>query len=149
MHLLDQEKLIFYLDQLVAIDQFPKAYVRLIANAADVCMQPWKHAVVHTNTIVNEQIDIKEPIELVLRIECRSAEGERYPMNDLDLEIYRSGIELNLMLGWSNQLDRPILWQGQHSVWMDANTGIRCKAPSDCVYLEALARRLRALFCPS
>ena len=73
------------------------------------------------------------------------SEGERHPENDLDLEIYSSGIDLNLILGWSNQPDLPILWQGQHSVWMDGNTGKRCKTPKDGTCLEALARRLRAL----
>ena len=129
--------------------EFPKDYVQLIASAADICMQPWKHAVVNLNREVNKVINFEEPIELVLRIECRNAEGERYPDNDLELEIYRSGMDLNLMLGWCNQLDKPILWHGNHSVWMNGNTGSRCKAPEDFHCFECLARRLRALFSES
>ncbi|WP_369818613.1 hypothetical protein [Synechococcus sp. MIT S9504] len=44
-----------------------------------------------------------------------------------------------------NQTDRPLLWHGQHPVWMDGDTGKRCSAPNDGAPLEALARRLRAL----
>ena len=127
--------------------EFPNDYIQLVATTADICMPPWHHAVIHLNGDIHEDINLEGPIELVLRIECRDADGERYPENDLELEIYRSGIDLNLMLAWSNHLDRPILWHGHHSVWMDGNTGSRCQAPEDFIYLEALARRLRALFC--
>ena len=129
--------------------EFPKDYIQLVASTADICMRPWKHSVIHLNGNVDKDINLDEPIELVLRIECRNAEGERCPENDLELEIFQSGMDLNLVIGWGNQLDRPILWHGQHSVWMDANTGSRCQAPEDFIYLEVMARRLRALFCIS
>ena len=121
-------------------------YYQLVAATADLCFKPWKHAVVNQSLLSNECAQGDEAIELLLRIECRSFEGERHPENDLDLEIYSSGSDLNLMIGWSNQLDLPILWQGQHSVWMDANNGKRCQAPSNGELLESYARRLRALF---
>ena len=126
--------------------EFPGNYDELVATAADVCMKPWKHAVVRQNLNISECSNFEDSTELVLRIECRNNHGDRHPENDLDLEIYRSGIDFNLMLGWCNQLDRPILWQGQHSVWMDGNTGKRSHCPVDGHYLEAFARRLRALF---
>ncbi len=109
-------------------------------------MKPWKHAVICENFKVHDNFNSHDPIELNIRIECRNLEGERYPANDLELEIFRSGKELNLMVGWCNKLDRPMLWQGQHSVWMDSNNGQRCETPKDGVALEALARRLRTLF---
>ncbi len=124
----------------------PNDWLVFVAAAADLCLKPWKHSVVYQNWNANEPIQEDQAIELVLRVECRSQEGVRHSENDLELEIYRSGDELNLILGWCNQLDRPILWQGQHSVWMDANNGKRCQAPSSGANLEALARRLRALF---
>jgi len=129
--------------------EIPSDLYAFIAATADLCLKPWKHAVVSQNLLTSKSIQTDEPLELVISIECRNLEGERLPENDLDLEIYRSGTDSNLMVGWSNQLDRPILWHGQHSVWMDANTGSRCQAPEDFIYLEVMARRLRALFCIS
>ena len=118
----------------------------LIAAAADVCMKPWKHAVVNQASIAKESFQSEDYFELDLRLECRSKEGHRHPENDIELEIYRSGVDVNLMLTWCNQLERPILWQGQHSVWIDANSGNRCEGPMECSHIEGLARRIRALF---
>ena len=120
--------------------------IQLVAVTADICFKPWKHAVVDQSQLANECSQLDDETELVFRIECRSIEGKRNLDLDLDLEIYRSGVDLNLMIGWCNQLDQPILWQGQHSVWMDPNTGKRSSAPKDGPSLEAFARRLRALF---
>ena len=77
--------------------------------------------------------------------ECRDAEGQRCSQRDLELEVYRSGDDINLMLSWWEQPDRPMLWQGRHPVWMDGATGQRCSAPHDAAPIEALARRLRSL----
>ena len=129
--------------------QIPKPspdFFQLVAVTADLCFKPWKYAVVNQNLLASDSIQPDDRIELVIRIECRSVEGERHIDLDLDLEIYRSGNDLNLMIGWCNQLDQPILWQGQHSVWMDASTGKRCQVPKDGESLESFARRLRALF---
>ena len=128
---------------------FPKSsedFLQLVAVTADLCFKPFKHAVVNQSLSTNEGNQWDDQIELFIRIECRNIEGKRVTDLDLDLEIYRSGEELNLMIGWCNQLDQPILWQGQHSVWMDANTGKRCKVPKEGESLESFARRLRALF---
>ena len=112
----------------------------LIAKAADVCLKPWNHAVVLVDTSAPEQID-----DLHVRIECRDGESQRCPDQDLELEVYRSGSDINLMLSWWNQPDRPMLWQGRHPVWMDGASGQRCSAPQDAGPIEALARPLRAL----
>ena len=121
---------------------------KLVAATADVCFKPWKHAVVDDGLLDKVYPQFNDQIELVIRIECRSIEGKRYPENDLDLEIYRSGTDLNLMISWCNQMELPMLWQGNHTVWMDASNGKRCQPPIDGESLESFARRLRALFTP-
>ena len=126
--------------------KFSKQYSELVASAADLCMKPWKHAVVYKNLNSDEVLSSEDPIDLTICIECRSIDGERNPKNDLELEIYRSGNDLNLTLSWSNQLDKPVLWQGHHSVWMDGDNGKRCKAPKEGDQMESLARRLLGLF---
>ena len=126
----------------------------LIASAADSCMKPWLHAVVLANDLeigeINDQsIDElfnTESVDVVVRIECRSVEGSRHPENDIELEVFRSGKDLNLILSWCDRPESPLLWQGRHSVWMDPNTGKRCSAPQSGPTIESLARRLRALF---
>ena len=125
--------------------EIPSDLYAFIAATADLCLKPWKHAVVSQNLLTSKSIQTDEPLELVISIECRNLEGERLPENDLDLEIYRSGTDSNLMVGWSNQLDLPLLWQGKHSVWMDGNNGKRCQVPRGGERLESFARRLRAL----
>ena len=112
----------------------------LIAKAADVCLKPWSHSVVLIDPSASEQLD-----DLHVRIESRDGEGQRFPDQDLELEIYRSGDEINLMLSWWDQPERPMLWHGRHPVWMDGATGQRCTAPKDAGPIEALARRMRAL----
>ena len=116
----------------------------LIAKSADVCLKPWSHAVVLIDPSASEQRD-----DLHVRIETRDGEGHRHPERDLELEIYRSGEEINLMLSWWDQPERPMLWHGRHPVWMDGASGQRCTAPQDAGQLEALGRRLRALVQPA
>ena len=121
-------------------------WISLIAAASDLCLKPWKHGVVSLNDDCQNKNSSENNLDLVLRIECRSSEGDRHPENDLELEIYRSGNDLNLTLSWYDQPERPILWQGKHSLWMDAVSGRRCQPPVDGSPLEALARRIRSLF---
>ena len=115
----------------------------LIAKAADVCLKPWCHAVVPIDMEASAEVD-----ELNVRIECRDGDGQRHPDRDIELEIYRSGEEINLMLSWWDQPDRPMLWHGRHPVWMDGASGQRCAAPQDASPMEALGRRLRSLVQP-
>ncbi len=128
--------------------QFPEHscdWAVVISAAADLSMRPWKHSVVDRSNF-DKQTSIDNSDDLLLLIKCRSAEGERQRENDLEIDIYRSGSELNIMLAWSNKPEHPILWQGQHAVWMDSNTGKRIQAPIGGASLEALARRIRAYF---
>ncbi|MFY8149645.1 MAG: hypothetical protein ACOVNL_10585 [Prochlorococcaceae cyanobacterium] len=117
---------------------------QLVAAAADLCRKPLRHAVLW--------VDPSEPPntwtaleDCCLRLQVRSAEGERLPQEDLELEIYRSAGSLNLTLAWREDEGRPMLWHGSHPVWMESASGLRCERPADGQPLEALARRLRAL----
>ena len=112
---------------------------QLVAAAADLCRKPLRHGVVLTSSSEEEDCS--------LRLEARSPDGERLAEEDLELEIYRSGSDLNLTLAWCADGDRPMLWQGAHPVWMDPQ-GRRCERPHDGLPLETLARRLRALLAP-
>jgi hypothetical protein len=112
---------------------------RLVAAAADLCRKPLRHGVVLTSSAGDEDCS--------LRLEARSPEGERQPADDLELELYRSGGDLNLTLAWREDDSRPMLWQGGHPLWMTA-AGARCPCPPEGLPLEALARRLRALLAP-
>jgi len=125
---------------------------RLVAAAADLCRKPLRHAVVPAGhggpTAAPEEAWGQESLDLCLRLEVRTPEGERLQAEDLELEIYRSGDELNLTLAWCHREDQPLLWQGSHPVWMDGATGLRSSCPPQGGPLEALARRLRALLRP-
>ena len=127
----------------------PGSYSELVAAAADLCMKPWKHSVINKNNENLSDVQVGNSIDLNLRIECRDSNGERHPDRDLELELYKSGIDLNLMLYLLDIKDQPILWYGKHSLWMDPNTGKRCSPPDNSVNLEAFARRLKALFVSS
>tara|TARA_Y100001968_G_scaffold117331_1_gene106729 strand:- start:303 stop:698 length:396 start_codon:yes stop_codon:yes gene_type:complete len=117
-----------------------------IAKAADLCMKPWKHSVILDEDISQQQISEEDFSELIVRVECRDLNGERHSEKDIEIEIFRSGSELNFTLAWHKFPLRPILWQGKHSLWMDAETGKKSATPSEGEHFEALARRLRASF---
>ncbi|MDM7952121.1 MAG: hypothetical protein QUV07_02730 [Cyanobium sp. CZS 25K] len=122
---------------------------QLVAAAADLCRKPLRHAVLWpADGAMAEQAGAEASLDLCLRLEARTPEGARAPQDDLELEIYRSGDDLNLTLAWSQGDDHPLLWNGSHPVWMDGVTGLRSSCPSDGQPLEALARRLRALLRP-
>lgn len=129
---------------------------RLVAAAADLCRKPLRHAVVLPDRSDAGPVEPEgsaaaeagDSLDLCLRLEARTAEGERVPAEDLELEIYRSGDALNLTLAWCHRDDQPLLWQGSHPVWMDGATGLRSSCPPQGEPLEALARRLRALLRP-
>ena len=95
----------------------------VIAHTADLCRKPYQHAVVP----IHDGEGTAKIDDLFVRIETRDASGSRMEAMDLELEIYRSGSDVNLMLSWCDQEDRPMLWQGQHPVWMHGDNGMRCK----------------------
>jgi hypothetical protein len=122
---------------------------RMVAAAADLCRKPLLHAVIPCSASLDDGPGAGlQELDRGFRLEVRTPEGERLVDDDLELELYRSGRDLNITLGWSDD-GRPLLWHGSHPVWMDAVTGERCSRPADGLPLEALARRLRALLAVS
>lgn len=113
-----------------------------LAAAADLTLKPLRHGVRFSGELPTTSGDCSD---CCVRIEARTAEGERLEQADLELEIYRSGGDLNLMLSRVQDETAPLLWHGAHPVWMDASTGERQGRPADGAPLEALARRVRAL----
>jgi len=116
-----------------------------IAAAADLCLAPQRYGVRLADPEAGAAGPLSLEEDLCLLLEARDPEGQRLQAQDLELEIYRSGTELNLMLSRLGDDQAPLLWQGQHPVWMEASSGARCERPADGAPLEALARRLRAL----
>ena len=113
---------------------------QLVAATADLCRKPWRHGVRDVTTDCHQA-----GWDRTLLLEVRSVEGERRPELDLELDLYRSGDQLHLTLAWSTAQGRPMLWHGEHPIWMDEIKGTRCERPTNGCTLEALARRLRAL----
>ena len=113
-----------------------------VAKAADLCMKPYFHSVFLENQVEDEN-DLDE---LIFKIQCRNIDGEREESMDIELEVYKSGNELNMTISWKSLIDRPILWQGKHPVWMDSSSGLQCEMPSYGKLFESLARRLRTVF---
>ncbi len=116
-----------------------------VAKACDHCFMPWRHSVID-NSAPSLSDSSDELIDLTLKVECRGEDGQRYPRNDLELEIYKSGSDLSITLAWPFYPNRPILWNGGHSIWMDPINGKRSSTPVEGSSLEALARRLRSIF---
>ena len=117
-----------------------------IAIAADFCHKPWLHSVVDKSLPIHEDFSESDDFDLIIKIESRNKEGERHPEFDIDAEVYKSGSDLSITLSWSRFPEKPILWHGKHSLWMDSVTGKRCNPPHDGTTLETFARRLRTTF---
>ncbi len=113
-----------------------------VAKAADLCMKPYFHSV----SLDKQFHDANEFEDLLFKIQCRNIDGEREESMDIELEVYKSGNEVNMTISWKSLIDRPILWQGKHAVWMDSSSGVRCETPSYGTLFESLARRLRTVF---
>ncbi len=113
-----------------------------LAKAADLCLKPYRHALRFSG---DPPTTIGDCSDCVVLIEARDADGVRIPDRDLELEIYRSGDDLNLMLSAVSDEQAPLLWHGSHPVWMKASSGERCDRPAEGAPLEAMCRRIRAL----
>ena len=123
--------------------------ITAVALAAEVCIKPWKYSVVRVFNENDESLQEYKFNDLILLLECRDSDGKRMPSNDIELEIYLSGLDINVMLCWVESKDDFILWQGSHSIWLDAKTGKRIENPMKNNDLELLSRRVRAIFQPS
>ena len=113
-----------------------------VAKAADLCMKPYVHSVF----LDNQLDDDNELDDLIFKIQSRNIDGEREESMDIELEVYKSGNEVNMTISWKSLNERPILWQGKHAVWMDSSSGVQCETPSYGQLFESLARRLRTVF---
>ena len=113
-----------------------------VAKAADLCMEPYVHSV----SLENQLDDDNVTDDLIFKIQRRNTDGEREDFMDIELEVYKSGNEVNMTISWKSLIDRPILWQGKHAVWMDSVSGVQCETPSYGKLFESLARRLRIVF---
>ncbi len=111
-----------------------------VAKAADLCMKPYVHSVFLENHLDDDFDD------LIFKIQCRNLDGEREESMDIELEVYKSGNEVNMTISWKYLIDRPTLWQGKHAVWMDSSSGLQCEAPTYGKAFESLARRLKTVF---
>ncbi len=116
--------------------------IAAVAKAADLCMKPYSHSV----SLEKQSDDEYDLEDLIFKIQCRNIDGEREESMDIELEVYESGNDLNMTISWKSLIDRPILWQGKHSVWMDSSSGVQCEIPSYGNEFESLARRLRTIF---
>ena len=112
-----------------------------VAKAADLCMKPYVHSVFLENQLDDNVLD-----DLIFKIQRRNTNGERDDSMEIELEVYKSGNEVNMTISWKSLIDRPILWQGKHAVWMDSSSGIQCETPTYGKLFESLARRLRTVF---
>ena len=112
-----------------------------VAKAADLCMKPYVHSVFLENQLDDDELD-----DLIFKIQSRNIDGEREESMDIELEVYKSGNEVNMTISWKSLNERPILWQGKHAVWMDSSSGVQCETPSYGKLFESLARRLRTVF---
>lgn len=119
---------------------------QLVAAAADLCLKPHRHAVRYSGEPARSDA---QSSDCSLFIEARDGTGSRVEGAEWELEIYRSGSELNLMLTRLGDEQAPMLWHGSHAVWMHGDSGLRCERPPDGAPLEALCRRLRALLITS
>ena len=117
------------------------AFLVDLAKAADLCMKPHLHALRFSG---EAPATIGEDSDCVVLIEARDSSGQRVVESDLELEIYRSGDDLNLMLSRLSDEQAPMLWHGSHAVWMHPASGERCERPADGAPLEAFCRRIRA-----
>lgn len=124
------------------MDESAWPLLQLVAQAADLCRKPLRHAV-RCNGEAPGSLD--DASDCCLLIEARLSNGERSPEHDLELEIYCSGTSLNLMLSSVADDQAPVLWHGNHPVWMRPDTGERCERPDEGAVLEAFCRRLKAL----
>ncbi len=113
-----------------------------VAKAADLCMRPNVHSVLLENQI-DDDMDFDD---LIFSIQCRNIDGEREESMDIELEVYKSGNEVNMTISWKSLIDRPILWQGKHAIWMDSSSGVQCETPQYGKLFESLARRLMTVF---
>ena len=113
----------------------------LIAKAANATNKPFIHSVVCVSGAYDEPN--KDELDITFNILCRDCDGKRLERYDLELEIYNSKNELNMVITKLNFPDDPILWSGNKNLWLESNNGKKCDAPNYYFRLENLATNIR------
>ena len=98
----------------------PKNIESLIAKSADLTNKPFVHSVVK----INGEYEFEEEFDLTVNILCRDKEGKILEIYDLELELFKSKKELDLVISKLNFPDEPILWCGVKTLWMDSNLSL-------------------------
>ena len=73
------------------IPESSERFLLLVARAADICCKPWRHSVVNKTDNIDSEQSI---IDITMIVQCRNEEGVRFPENDIEVEIYKSGTDL-------------------------------------------------------
>lgn len=92
---------------------------------------------IYSGKVVSEGVDIDD-CELCLF--ARNALGEPLAREAINLEVMKVGEQRSITAEYPEQKEFPILWYGQHGVWMDGDTGQTVSSPINGVGLERLAR---------
>ena len=92
---------------------------------------------IYTGKVVSDSDDIDD-CELCLF--ARDIQGSPLPQEAISLEILKVGEQRSITAEYPEQETIPILWYGQHALWMDGETGKTVGAPMEGIGLERLAR---------
>ena len=92
---------------------------------------------IYTGKVVSDSDDIDD-CELCLF--ARDIQGSPLPQEAISLEILKVGEQRSITAEYPEQEIIPILWYGQHALWMDGETGKTVGAPMEGIGLERLAR---------
>tara|TARA_Y100001970_G_scaffold50655_1_gene64071 strand:+ start:15897 stop:16280 length:384 start_codon:yes stop_codon:yes gene_type:complete len=127
----------------VLFEDSQEGFENLIAKAANLSNKPFIHSVI---TVNGDYILNSEDIDLTINILCRDIDGKRLELFDLELEIYKSNNDLVLVITKLRFPNEPMLWSGPKDIWMDGNTGKKCKPPDYAFNIENLASRIKSIF---
>ena len=92
---------------------------------------------VYSGKVISDSED-QDDCELCLF--ARDLSGEPLPEYAINLEIVKVGEQRSITAEYPEQEDLPILWYGQHALWMDGVTGQTVGCPTSGIRLERLAR---------
>ena len=113
----------------------------IVAKSANIVNKPYLHSVVKiSGEYDSSKID---DLDITFNILCRDSEGNRAERYDLEIEIFNSKNELNLIISKLNYPNEPILWSGNKNLWMDSKSGKKCEPPNYNFRIENLATRIK------
>lgn len=92
---------------------------------------------IYTGKVISDRDDIND-CELLLL--ARTIQGDSIPQASIKLEVVKVGARHSITAEYSDLEALPILWQGEHAVWMDGDTGKTVSCPPEGRELERLAR---------